>query len=86
MHVIQLFESGEELPGLTRSIIKPLGKFGNVGNESKMGFKSTELLPFIASLLFVGEPPNWFDNGGEIRSAFFLTDCRVFGGEIEDTR
>lgn len=31
LQVMQALESGDELPGLTRSIIRPLGKLGIVG-------------------------------------------------------
>lgn len=73
LQMTQVLASGEALPGLTRSIINPLGRLGMDGNVV-----NTPLLfeqPFsVASFLFRF-------NGGETLSCFFLTDCLVLGGD-----
>lgn len=69
----QVLVSGEELPGLTRSIIRPLGRFGMDGNEFNTALL-LELLISDASGLLVFK-------GGETLSCFFLTDCLVLGGD-----
>lgn len=77
LHIMHALESGEELPGLTLSIIRPLGKLGIVGKELKIGL----LITFVSDLW-----PEFVVGGGDIRSCLLLTDWRVCGGEIGDIR
>lgn len=72
LQAMQTLGSGLDRFGLTRSMVKPLGRLGIAG-------KGTNTF-LTASTPFLG--------GGEILSPLFLflADCLVFGGEILDTK
>lgn len=74
---MQVLESGVERLGLTLSIVNPLGRFGIAGN-------GVTVFLAISTLLFV---PAAVGGDGILSPLFlFLMDCRVFGGEMFDTR
>lgn len=70
LHETQVFPSGEELVGLTLSIVSPLGRLGIGGKGANADFDEEALFPLGI--------------GGEVLSFFFLTAWRVFGGETEE--
>lgn len=81
-HAIQIFGSGLDRFGLTRSIVKPLGKFGIVGNETITFF--TASTPFRC-----GSAAGGGGSGGELLSTlllFLAAACLVFGGETLETK
>jgi hypothetical protein len=48
LQVTQVFESGDELVGLTLSIVNPLGRFGIAGKDTNADFDEAELFPLVA--------------------------------------
>lgn len=92
LHVTQALFSELELSDvLTLSIISPLGRLGITGNEpnDNLLLLLLILLPFWSVLgLFGGTvvDDGVGNDNGEILSCFFLTDCRVCGGDMGDIR